>query len=104
MEENALKLLEFHKLLRIVAGFSHSEASEKAVSDILPLGGRADIERRRGQVGEIRLLSERGNYLKLSHFPNISDLLSRIRPEGAVLEAKELSNFIPFLDVLSDVI
>lgn len=104
MENSALSLLEYDKLLKVVSGFSHSEVSEKAVQGILPLAGRDEIERRAGEVGEIRLLSEGGAPLKLSHFFNISDLLARLRPEGAVLEAKELSNFIPFLDVLSDVI
>lgn len=101
--ENTLNLLEFHKLLRVISNISHSEASEKAVLEILPLNSREDIERRLGQVNEIRRLSQDGNPLRLSRFSDIFPLLSLIRPEGAVLEPGELSIFIPFLNILSDI-
>jgi DNA mismatch repair protein MutS2 len=101
ISENALRLLEFHKLLKIISKYSHSEATEKAVLHILPMDVREDIETRFSQVGEIRRMSQQGDRLRFSHFSDISPLLVRVRPEGAVLDSKELSLFIPFFSVLS---
>ncbi|HAM51983.1 MAG TPA: endonuclease MutS2 [Nitrospiraceae bacterium] len=101
--ESALNLLEFHKLLRVIATYSHSEASHKAVLDILPLDSRDDIERRLAQVDEIRRLAQEGNPLRLSGFSDISSLLAQIRPEGAILEPRELTLFISFLIILADI-
>ena len=101
--ENALNLLEFHKLLRIISKYSHSEASEKAVGEITPLAHREEIERRLGQVHEIQRMSQENDPLRLSEFSDIAPLLTSLRPEGAVLDAKELSLFTPFLTVLSDI-
>lgn len=101
ISDNALRLLEFHKLLRIISKYSHSEASEKAVLDILPLEKREEVETRLGQIEEIRRMAQRDNSLRLSHFSDISPLLVRVRPEGAVLDSKELSQFIPLFSVLS---
>src|SRR5512143_2484941 len=101
--ENALNLLEFHKLLRIISKYSHSEASEKAVEEITPLANREEIEKRLGQVKEVRRMSQENDPLRLSAFSDIGPLLANLRPEGAVLDAKELSSFTPFLTVLSDI-
>jgi DNA mismatch repair protein MutS2 len=101
ISDNALRLLEFHKLLRIISKYSHSEASEKAVLNILPLKKREDVETRLGQIDEIRRMAQRDNNLRISHFSDISPLLARVRPEGAVLDSKELSLFIPLFSVLS---
>ncbi|HXX81268.1 MAG TPA: hypothetical protein VEI46_06945, partial [Thermodesulfovibrionales bacterium] len=100
--ENALNLLEFHKLLRIISKYSHSEASRKAVGEITPLANREEIEKRLGQVHQIRRMSQENDPLRLSAFSDIGPLFDNLRPEGAVLDAKELSLFTPFLTVLSD--
>ncbi len=101
--ENALNLLEFHKLLKVISAFSHSEATERAVSAIRPLYHKDDIEKRLGQIDEIRRMSHEGSPLRLSRFSDISPLLTKIRPEGAVLDSYELAVFTPFLTVLSDI-
>jgi len=101
--ENALHLLEFHKLLRIISTFSNSTASEKAVLDILPFAAEEDIRKRLGQVEEIRRMASEGDPLRISGFPEMDHLMVQLRPEGAVLEAHELSGFIPFLTVITDV-
>ncbi len=103
ISENTLRLLEFHKLLRTISRYSHSEASEKAVLDIVPLERREDAELRFGQIEDIRRMAHEGNPLRLSPFSDVSPLLVRVRPEGAVLDSAELSLFTPFLSVLSDI-
>jgi len=101
--ENTLNLLEFPKLLRIISTFSHSDASEKAVLDILPLSDREEIGERLGRIAEIRRISHKGSPLKLSQFSDVAPLLHKIRPEGAVLESRELSAFMPFLAIVNDI-
>ncbi|MGD0885959.1 MAG: endonuclease MutS2 [Thermodesulfovibrionales bacterium] len=100
---NTLNLLEFHKLLKIISAYAHSEASEEAVLEILPLDNRGTIEKRLAQIDEIRMLAQEGDPLRLSEFSDISSLLAQIRPEGAALEPRDLSLFIPFLTILSDI-
>ncbi|MGD1074695.1 MAG: endonuclease MutS2 [Thermodesulfovibrionales bacterium] len=103
ISETTLNLLEFPKLLKIISTYAHSEASEKAILEILPLDNRGNIEKRLGQIDEIRILAQEGDPLRLSGFSDISSLLAHIRPEGAALEPRELSFFIPFLKILSDI-
>jgi len=100
--KQALEQIEFNKLLRVIAEFSHSEASRKSVLDIAPLDSKADIDRRFGQIHDMRRLSEEGTPLKLSPFSDLAGLIAKVRPEGAVLEAVELSGFLPVLSVLAD--
>lgn len=102
ISESALNLLEFPKVLRIVASFTHSEPSEAAVLSIRPLSAREDIIRRLHEVAEVRRLAQDGDPLRLSGFPDIAPLLGRVRPEGAFLDAVELAQFMPFLSVASD--
>lgn len=102
--ESTLALLEFQKLLRVISTFSNSEASQRAVLDINPLSKRENIERRLGRIHEIRRMSQEGAPLRLSPFSDISTLLAHIRPEAAVLESRELAQFIPFLTIISDVL
>jgi DNA mismatch repair protein MutS2 len=97
--ESSVQLLEFNKLLGLISGYVHSEASRLSVLDLRPLHDRADVEKRLDQIGEIRKLSGEGSPLALSPFSDISPLLVKIRPEGAVLDAIELAEFMPFLNV-----
>ncbi|MDH5202472.1 MAG: endonuclease MutS2 [Nitrospirota bacterium] len=101
--ENSLDLLEFHKLLRIISNFAHSDASKKSVADIRPLYNRENIERRLSLIHEIRKIAHEGTPLKLSPFSDISDLIVRVKPEGAFLEASELSGFVPVLHIASTI-
>lgn len=103
ISETSLNLLEFNKLLGIISGFAHSEASQKAVSALAPLYSKEEIERRLGRIDEIRRMAAGGNPLRISQFSDIAVLLSQIRPEGAVLEGRELSDFMPFLAILSEI-
>jgi len=95
----SLDLLEFNKLLRIISDFANSDASRKSVLEIHPMDNRTDIQRRLGQIHEIRKVSQEGNPIKVSPFSDISHLLAKVRPEGAVLDSQELSGFIPVLKI-----
>lgn len=101
--KTSLDLLEFYKLLGLVAGFANSDATRKSVSDIRPLNKRMDIEKRLKQIFEIRKISHEGNPLNLHPFSDISPLIIKIRPEGAVLDAIELADFMPVLSIAASI-
>ncbi len=100
---HTLSLLEFDKLLRIIAGFANSGATEAAVAELAPLSDKLEIARRQHETGDILRLSSQGITLGLSPFPDISGLFSKARPQGAVLEGVELACFTPVLELISDV-
>jgi DNA mismatch repair protein MutS2 len=104
MEKISLRLLEFNKLLQFIAGYAGSEASAKAVLEILPLDDRSAIETRQGRVAEIMKMSREGSPPQLSRFQDISPLIAKSRPEGAVLEGSELAGFVPVLEMAADII
>lgn len=97
--ENTLTHLEFPKLLAVIAGFTHGDASREAVLGVRPLDSVEEITRRFGQVDDIRRLAQDGTPLRIGHFPDISALLPKVRPEGSVLEPVELAGFIPVLSI-----
>ena len=99
--KTSLDILEFPKLLRFIAGFANSDASKTSVLEIRPLKNREDIEKRLGQISEIRKMIHEGRPLNLSHFSDITELLTRIRPEASVLDAVELAGFIPVLNIIT---
>ncbi len=99
----SLSLLEFNKLLGIISDFAHSEASRKVLLAMYPMADRGSIEKRLGQTGEIMKIYDGGGTLSILQFSDIGPLLARVAPEGAVLEALELSEFMPVLDNISAV-
>ena len=103
ISQNTLDLLEFRKLLTLISGFANSSASGTSVMEIHPLSDRAAIEERQNQIAEIRRMSHEGSPLRLSDFADIAYLFIKIRPQGAVLEAIELSQFIAVLTIAYDI-
>ncbi len=102
-KKETLRILEFDKILRTIAGFANSEISEQAVLDLFPLGARDEIEKRFGQVEEIRGVSRMGVPLRLSPFQDVLPVLDKVRPEGAVLDPLELIPFMPVLRIMSSI-
>lgn len=103
IKKDALEALEFNKLLDIISGFSNSGISREAVLNIVPLDNREDIEKRFAQVSEIRRMSQGGALLRLLPFEDITGFIEKLRPEGAVLEGRELSVFMPVLQIIADI-
>ena len=101
--KTSLDLLEFNKLLRLICDFANSEASKVSILQIHPLNNKPDIEKRLKQIFEIRKISHEGNPLNLHPFSDISPLIIKIRPEGAVLDAIELADFMPVLSIASSI-
>ncbi|HMK60055.1 MAG TPA: endonuclease MutS2 [Dissulfurispiraceae bacterium] len=103
ISSHSLSLLEFDKLLRIIASFSNSGATEAAVGRLAPFSNRSDIERRQCETADVMRLSSQGVSLGLYPFPDIRDLFGAVRPEGAVLEGIELAAFAPVFGLISDI-
>ena len=101
--KTTLDLLEFPKVLGLIADASNSQASSAYILKIAPLTVRADIETRLCLIAEIRRLSHEGTPLQLYPFFDITQHLMKLRPEGAVLEAIELADFIPILNIASGI-
>ena len=100
-KRDALKLLEFDKILAVIAGFANSAPSRQAIHEILPQSSRTAIETSFGRVEEIRRLAQLGIPLRLSPFEDIRPLLAEVRPEGSVLDPHDLVIFIPFLQTVA---
>jgi DNA mismatch repair protein MutS2 len=100
---NTLQQLEFDKILKLIAGFANSGATEAAVAKLAPFSGTDEIRERQSLISDILRLYSEGASLALYPFPDISGLFARVRPEGAVLEGIELAGFIPFLSIIEDV-
>jgi len=103
ISQNSLELLEFHKLLGLISGFSYSDAGKKSILNIRPLENMEDIGKRTGQISEIREMSRKGTPLELSFFTDITPLIAKVRPEGAVLDPRELAEFMPVMEIASAV-
>ena len=94
---DTLQKLEFPKLLDVIAGFTHSDASRAEVLAITPLADPKEIGQRFGQVEEIRSLTRLGVPLRLAEFTDIFPVLEMVRPADALLNPIELQAFIdPF--------
>jgi DNA mismatch repair protein MutS2 len=101
INKETLKRLEFDKILGKIGGDANSGISRQSVLDILPLSTKDEIEKRFGQVEEIRRLDRAGVPLRLSRFGDILPVLDKARPESAVLDPLELVLFMPVFRILS---
>ena len=101
IKKETLRGLEFDKILHAVAGNAHSDATEEAVMAISPLDSRGEIETRFGRVEEVRQLTRIGVPLRLDTFREIAPLLEAVRPEGAVVDPRDLVWIIPALRVMA---
>lgn len=95
--QNSLDLLEFNKLLEIIAQHAKSDASRNAILSIAPLSSKAKIEKRFSCIKEIRRMSQEERPLNILPFNDIVPVLQKARPKDAMLEPLE---FVGIMDVL----
>ncbi len=103
ISKNTLQLLEFDRLLEIISAGSHSEISRRAVLDIAPLFSGDAVRHRSLLISDIRRAIQLGSAIRFHAFQDISPLMNRVRPQGAVLDAAEISAFIPVLSMARDI-
>ena len=103
IDRSTLKNLEFDKVLQEISNRCMSSVGKNAVLDIVPFDCREDIEQRREEVEELRILSAQDEALSLSRFEDISSALARVRPDGAILEADDFIDIRSILAVIKEV-
>ncbi len=103
IRKETMRTLELDRILARISGYGHSGASRDAILDIRPLRDRSGIERRFGMVEELRALVAQGVPLPLSDFEDVTSLVRKLRPQGAILAPPELVSFLPFLRVTAAV-
>ena len=103
IDRSTLLDLEFDKVLQEISSRSRSSVGKDAVLDIVPFEKREDIDHRRKEIEELRLLSAQDEALSLSRFEDISSALVRVRPGGAILEAVDFIDIGSLLAVIKDV-
>ena len=103
IKEETLQALQFDRILRTIAGYANSDATRDALLDVRPLEERRTIELRFGQVEEIRGLERMGIVLPLAPFEDIRPHLETVRPDGAILDPRDLVALVPALRVMAAV-
>ena len=103
IKDETLRILEFDKVLAIIAGFANSDATRQEIDALRPLCERGEIELRFGQIEEIRRLAQLGVPLRIDPFQDLSPVMDMIRPAGAVLDPRDLVLFLPVLRTLASV-
>ncbi len=100
IRSETLRILEFHRVLAVIAGYAHSDISRQAIDGLIPLADRSDILARFGRVAEIRMLARSRASLRFDSFTDITPLLAAVRPEGAAPSPVALAALIPVLTLL----
>ena len=103
IDRSTLKDLEFDKVLLEISSRSRSTPGKSALLNIVPFERREEINQRRREIEELRLLSARDEALSLSRFEDIRPALARVRPGGAVLEAADFIDIRSLLAVINEV-
>ncbi|RQW77249.1 MAG: endonuclease MutS2, partial [Geobacter sp.] len=101
IRKQTLQSLEFDKILQVIGGYANSDATHRAVMAVCPIHDLNEIQTRFGQVEEIRQLARAGAPLRLSPFEEITPLLEALRPEGAVIDPRDLVSIMPALRVMA---
>lgn len=89
---DALATLEFPQVLDVVAGFAAGPLGAARVRARQPSADADAIRRELAEVGEVATLFRRGEVVRAELVPDVSDALSRLKVEGAVLDPIELAD------------
>jgi DNA mismatch repair protein MutS2 len=95
MDKHTLNLLEFDKILDMVASYAVTEPGKNAVLNTTPLDGMDKIETRIGLVSEFRLLLSEDRHPGIEHFGDLTPLFHRLKPEDPVLDPLKIREFLP---------
>lgn len=98
-----LTRLEFNKIVHAISIHSHSDATQKAVIEIVPNNSLEEIKLKSSRICELRKLQNLGIVLRFSNFEDIGPLLELLRPDGSHLSPEELLLFIPALENFRDI-
>ncbi len=90
MNTHALAVLEFPRVLDVVAGYATSDLGADAVRALAPTTDPTWLEREHGRVAAMRTAFKGDNPWHPDPVPDLADPLTRLRVEGSVWSAAEL--------------
>jgi DNA mismatch repair protein MutS2 len=92
MNEHTLRVLEYHKVTNIVAGYAASETGKAAVKAILPATDAVIVETRLRETGEFTRLLLSGESPPLDGILDIGPAIQKLGVAGSMLSPAELLN------------
>lgn len=101
MIRDDLSLLEYPRILEIIAGHAHSVPTRELILSQRPLDDRNEIDCRFAIFSEIEFLHHLDIPLRLDEFPDIRPVLDLVRPAGSILNPSDLLVLLPFLRVVA---
>ncbi len=101
MEDCSRTVLEWDRLLALLAGYSVSSIGKAWIQNLNPSTDRGWLEKQHSLVEEMRLLLGEGAQPGLGSLFDPLNLLDKSRIEGAALEAEEIRDLLNLADDIS---
>ena len=102
MNEHSFKVLEYHELLALIAGYTQSQLGADIVQNIRPQSQLTAIQSRRNLYGDLLGMAETSLSLPPLRIDDISQILREVAPDGAVVAGVDLNAVRGVLDVCAD--
>ncbi len=102
MNEHSFKVLEYHELLALIAGYTQSQLGADIVQNIRPQSQLNAIQSRRNLYGDLLGMAETSLSLPPLRIDDISQILREVAPDGAVVAGVDLNAVRGVLDVCYD--
>ena len=90
MNEHSFKVLEYHELLALIAGYTQSQLGADIVQNIRPQSQLTAIQSRRNLYGDLLGMAETSLSLPPLRIDDISQILREVAPDGAVVAESKL--------------
>src|SRR3984893_850983 len=97
MRERDLRVLEFHKVISLVAALAASQPGRIAVESLRPSGDPAEVAARLRVTGEMVSLRAHAGALPMQEFADQREILLAAAREGAVLDGASLLKMRDFV-------
>src|SRR3989339_325420 len=92
--KDVLEKLEFNKVITHIEKYCSTDNGKNAIQNLIPLESIEEIKKNGEQVNEAKEILIKNDIPPFEYLPDLNDVLSRSRIEGAVLTSKQI------LDVL----
>lgn len=86
----SIEKLEFKKVLEHISGYTFTELGKKSVLEIIPFDNAKDAEFEGQLVSEAKDVLIRNDLPPFEYLPDIEEVLSRAKVEGAFLQTKDI--------------
>jgi DNA mismatch repair protein MutS2 len=90
MDEHALRVLEFDKVIEITAGYAASEPGKRSVRNMRPMHDRETVGLRLQETREVLSLLSTGQIPPLDDVHDIGGVIGKLGAEGIALTPREL--------------